>query len=61
MAKTDCIVRDRIAGTPVEIRFDAAHQTARVLEERGDELAGVIAYWFARYGFHPDTSVVRAP
>jgi hypothetical protein len=61
LARTEGVVRDRIADERIEIRFDALHQTARAFDENGEELAGVIAFWFAWYGFHPDTAVYRAP
>ncbi len=60
LAKTGGKLLERIAGRNIEIRFDAAHQTARVIDENGRELPAVIGYWFAWYGFHPETEVYRA-
>ena len=60
LAKTGGKLLERIAGRNIEIRFDAAHQTARVIDENGRELPAVIGYWFAWYGFHPETEVYWA-
>jgi hypothetical protein len=51
---------DRIGGRRLGILFDAAHRTARAVDAEGDELPGVIAYWFAWYAFRPDTEVFTA-
>lgn len=60
LSKTKGTVQDRMAGNDIEIRYDAKHQTATAFDETGKELATVIAYWFAWYGFYPDTDVYRA-
>ena len=57
LVKSTGAVRDHVAGKNIEIRFDAEHQTAMAVDETGKELATVIAYWFAWYGFHPETDV----
>lgn len=59
LAKTKGPVRDRVAGKRIEVRFDAEHHTATAIDETGIELPTVIAYWFAWYGFHPETDVYR--
>ncbi|MEN8128885.1 MAG: DUF3179 domain-containing protein [Pseudomonadota bacterium] len=59
LARTEGRLLERIAGTDIEIRYDAAHQTARAIDEKGRELPVVIGYWFAWYGFHPETEVYR--
>ena len=48
---------DVIAGKPVTIEWSAEDDFARVLDDNGNELPSVIAYWFAWYAFHPDTEV----
>ncbi|MEN8180256.1 MAG: DUF3179 domain-containing protein [Pseudomonadota bacterium] len=60
LAKSGGRVREPIAGRNIEIRYDAAHQTARAIDEKGRELPAIIGYWFAWYGFHPETEVYRA-
>ncbi|MCP4406854.1 MAG: DUF3179 domain-containing protein [Gammaproteobacteria bacterium] len=57
LSKTTGTVRDRVAGKDIEIRYDAQHQTAAAVDETGRELVTVIAYWFAWYGFHPETGI----
>ncbi len=59
LAKGTGTVRDRVAGKNIEVRFDEKHQTAVAIDETGSELATVIAYWFAWYGFHPETDVYQ--
>ncbi len=59
LAKSNGTLRDQVAGKDIEVRFDAEHQTAAAVDASGQELATVIAYWFAWYGFHPETDVYR--
>lgn len=44
---------DTFGTRPVRIEYDAAHRT-------GQEIPSVIGFWFAWYGFHPDTEVYTA-
>lgn len=60
LSKIASILPDQVAGKDIEVHFDSEHQTAKVIDETGRELATVIAYWFAWYGFHPDTDIYRA-
>ncbi len=60
LAKTDGKVMDTFAGQPVEIRYDAAQSTASAHDADGNLLPAVRAYWFAWYGFYPDTEVYNA-
>ena len=60
LAKQGGAVSDRIGDTAVRIRFDEANQNARVETPEGQALAGVVAFWFAWYAFHPETEVFRA-
>lgn len=57
LAKTERAVGDHLAGKEVEVRFDEEHQTATAVDENGEELPTVIAFWFAWYGFHPETDI----
>jgi len=54
------VVEDEVAGRALRIRHDAEHRTATVLDEDGEELPAVVAYWFAWYAFHPDGEVYTA-
>ncbi len=60
LAKTRGKIVDTFAGQPVEIRFDAAQETASAYDADGNLLPAVRAYWFAWYGFYPDTEVYQA-
>lgn len=50
---------DVIDGQQVTIEWSSVDQYARVLNEEGDELPSVIAYWFAWFAFNPDTEIYR--
>ncbi|CAA0096204.1 Uncharacterised protein [Halioglobus japonicus] len=60
LAKTGGKVMDTFAGQPVVIRYDAAQSTASAHDADGNLLPAVRAYWFAWYGFYPDTEVYKA-
>jgi len=61
LKKAGSVIRDQFNGQPVSVRFDDANSSARVLDETGMEIPGVIAYWFAWYAFYPDTEVYVTP
>lgn len=60
LAKTRGEIADTINGKPVTVRFDAEHRTGAVFDEKGSELPTVIAFWFAWFGFHPETEIFHA-
>jgi hypothetical protein len=47
-----------VGGTPLNVEWDAALDTARVAGA-GDTVDALDAMWFAWYAFHPDTEVLR--
>ncbi len=49
-----------MTGHRVTVHFFARNLTGRVLDETGDEIPTVIAFWFTRAAFHPDTDVFEA-
>ena len=51
---------DNIGGESVTIEWSIEDQSARVLNDEGEELASITAYWFAWIAFHPDTEIFRA-
>jgi hypothetical protein len=51
---------DTLGARPVRIEYDAEHRTGRVLDATGQDIPSVIGFWFAWYGFHPDTEVYTA-
>lgn len=57
LAKTGGSFRDQVGGSPVQVEFDAAHRTGRVLNADGVEIPTVIAFWFAWTAFHPETEI----
>lgn len=61
LAKTAGPVTERIGARRLTITFDAAHRSASVRDEMGDELPAITGYWFAWFAFHPDTEVYVAP
>jgi hypothetical protein len=50
-------IADRLADREIEIRFDAASQSAEAFDADGRPLPAVTSFWFAWYAFHPDTEV----
>ncbi len=50
---------DDIGDESVTIEWSIEDQSARVLNDEGEELASVTAYWFAWFAFHPDTEIFR--
>jgi hypothetical protein len=52
---------DTLAGRPLIIRFDAQHQSGKILDKTGKELPSITVFWFAWYAFHPHTEIFRAP
>lgn len=48
---------DRVGGEDVRVEFDAAARSGRVLGPDGEEMASLIAFWFAWAAFHPETGV----
>ncbi|MEN8108617.1 MAG: DUF3179 domain-containing protein [Pseudomonadota bacterium] len=53
-------VHDTLAGQQIVVKYDRQHHTAVAVDTQGELLAGVTAFWFAWYAFHPDTTVYRA-
>ncbi len=51
---------DEFAGKMLTIEWLPGDKTARALDEQGNELPTVLAYWFAWYTFHPNTLVFEA-
>jgi hypothetical protein len=51
---------DSIGSKLVTVEWFESEDFARILDDTGQELPSVIAYWFAWYAFHPDTDVFRA-
>lgn len=51
---------DRVGGEEVRVEFDTASRTGRVLGPDGEEIASLIAFWFAWVAFHPETEVFES-
>ena len=51
---------EQFAGITITVEFDAANRTGRVLDNEGNEIPTVIAFWFAWTAFHPDTEVFES-
>lgn len=60
LARSEVPLDDTIAGEPVTIHYDDAHQTASAYDADGERLPAVTLFWFAWYAFHPDTGVYEA-
>jgi len=53
-------IEDRFAGRKIRIRFDWANESATAFTSMGEQLPGIVGYWFAWYAFHPQTEVFTA-
>ena len=60
LGKTSGAVLDRLGDTALTIRFDRAASRATVHAKDGKQLPATVSYWFAWYGFHPETEIFRA-
>ncbi len=60
LEKTETPVRDRVNGRTLVIQFNRQAASATVSDEDGNPIPSVMAYWFAWYAFHPDTTTFQA-
>lgn len=60
LSRHDTPFRDEVAGRHLTVHFDTRNRTGRVLDETGDEIPTVIAFWFAWTAFHPESDVFEA-
>jgi hypothetical protein len=59
LAKGSSVIKDKIDGKEITIRFDKEHKAARAFDVEGKQIAGVTLFWFAWYTFNPQTAVYR--
>ena len=50
---------DSIAGKYVTIEWSKNEQYAQILDEYGNVVPSVSAYWFAWYAFYPETKIFQ--
>lgn len=60
LVKTQGEFSDTVNGKVIRVRFDAKHRSGDVIDDKDRELPTVIAYWFAWFGFHPETEIFHA-
>ncbi len=60
LAKYGKVLKERFAGQNMQIEFDAANRTGRIIDERAQEIPSTIAYWFAWMAFFPDSEVFNS-
>ena len=51
---------DSLGGKTFTVEWFESDDFARILDDNGQEIPSVIAYWFAWYAFHPDTEIFHA-
>ncbi len=61
LEKSSGPVRDTLGGHNVMVTYDRRHRTAAAINDNGDILPTITAYWFAWYAFHPATERYQAP
>lgn len=59
LAKRGGLIEEMIEGKHLKVHFDELHQSGWIEDEKGNQLVSTTAFWFAWYGFHPQTSVYR--
>ena len=55
------ILSDKVAGKLLKIEYDLPSRSGRITDQQGVEIAVINSFWFAWYGFHPDTEVWQYP
>ena len=60
LASSSAGFEDVIGGQTVRIIWSEAGHSAYALDGEGRQLPSVSAYWFAWFGFHPQTQIYRA-
>lgn len=60
LSKTNGVVRDKVNGMALEIRYDRDSHSARAFDARGETVPAITAFWFAWTAFHPETAVFKA-
>ena len=61
LSRTNGLIEDKIGNHKVTIEFNDAHRSARIFDSENNEIAAVVAFWFAWFAFHPDTAVFQVP
>ncbi len=61
LEKSSGPVRDTLGGHNVVVTYDRRYRTAVAINDNGDVLPSIMAYWFAWYAFHPTTERYHAP
>ena len=59
LRKAGGIIRDKVGGQPVTVRFNKKHDSAIVVDKQDKALASVNLFWFAWAAFHPETALYR--
>jgi hypothetical protein len=54
------VLKDRIGGTEIEVRFNLPPRSGQIFDSEGTELPSVNSFWFAWVAFHPDTAVFQS-
>lgn len=52
-------LNDEFAGHRIKVSYDEKNVAAAAFDANDKAMAGVTAYWFAWYAFHPETEVFR--
>jgi hypothetical protein len=51
--------KDEFNGVAFEVVYDKRYKKARIIDADEKEIPTTLAFWFAWYGFHPDTEIYR--
>ena len=50
---------DEFRGHRIQVEYDHKNRTARIIDQEGQEIPTLTAYWFAWYAFHPQTDIYK--
>lgn len=51
---------DDIGGRKITVHFDDSNRTAKVVDEKGQEIPTILSFWFAWMAFYPESQVFKA-
>jgi hypothetical protein len=57
LKKNPGILKENVAGKPVQIEVSPEGEIVEVLDSTGRAIPAIFSYWFAWQAFHPETSV----
>jgi len=60
LKKADIPLKDTVGNKEIIVHFDKDSNSAHITDSNGEQLASLMAYWFAWHAFHPDAKVFKS-